>query len=154
MDGLSIAASVIAVVDVSVKVTALCSQYITDVKGAKNEIECIQNKVGDIIGIMKKIEELLDGPQKAQLSTTHGLFESLDQCLQQLQQLKEQLEPRKIRKFMRWIGFRALRWPFTSKQVKDTLSSLEAYKDSFILAIQVDQMQVLCSFFLSAMESG
>jgi esterase/lipase superfamily enzyme len=140
MDGFSIAASVIAVVDVSVKVTALCSQYIAAVKDAENDIKLVRKKVEDIIHTLKEIEKLLDRPQNAQLSTTHGLFKSLDQCLQQLKQLEKQLEPRKIRKFLRWIGFQALKWPFTSKQVKDTLSSLESYNQSFSLALNVDQM--------------
>jgi hypothetical protein len=140
MDGLSGAASVIAVIDVSVKVTALCSQYITAVKSAKNDIECIKKKVSDIKHIVEGIKKLLDGPHKAQLSTTHGLFQSLEQCLQQLQQLEEQLEPGKTRKAMSRFGVRALKWPFTSRQVEDILSSLEAYERSFTIALGVDQM--------------
>jgi hypothetical protein len=147
MDGLSIAASVIAVVDASVKVTALCSQYIAAVKNAKKDVERIQRKVGDINHIAKGIQKLLDGPNKARLSTTHGLFESLEQCRQQLEHLEEQLKPGEIRKAMSRIGFRDLKWPFTSKQVKDTLSTLEAYEQSFTQALQVDQTQVICSSF-------
>jgi hypothetical protein len=143
MDGLSGAASVIAVIDLSAKITALCSQYIAAVKHAKHEIECIKKKVGDIKHIVEGIKKLLDGPHKAQLSTTHGLSKSLEQCLQQLQQLKEQLEPGKTRKAMSRFGARALKWPFTSKQVEDILASLEVYERSFTLALQVDQTQVL-----------
>jgi hypothetical protein len=145
MDGVSSGASVIAVIEVSAKVIALCSQYIAAVKNAKKEIECIQKKVSDIKHIAEGIKKLLNGPHKAQLSTTHGLFESLDQCLQQLQQLREQLEPGTTRKVMSRFGFRALKWPFNSKQVENTLSSLEVYERSFTLALQVDQTQVLCS---------
>jgi superfamily I DNA and RNA helicase len=147
MDGLSGAASVIAVIDVSVKVTALCSQYLVAVKNAKKDIERIKKKVGDIKHIVEAIKKLLDGPHKARLSTTHGLFESLEQCKQQMEQLEEQLKPGRIRKAMSRIGFRALKWPFTSKQVKDTLSTLEAYEQSFTQALQVDQTQVICSSF-------
>ncbi|KAI2475126.1 hypothetical protein Ptr902_13251 [Pyrenophora tritici-repentis] len=38
MDGLSGAASVIAVVDISVKISSLCYQYSVAVKDAKNDI--------------------------------------------------------------------------------------------------------------------
>jgi hypothetical protein len=69
MDGLAGAASVIAVIDLSAKIIALCSQYITAVKHAKEEIECIKKKVGDIKHIVEGIKELLDGPHKPQLST-------------------------------------------------------------------------------------
>jgi hypothetical protein len=147
MDGLSGAASVIAVIDLSAKISALCFQYIVAVKDAKNDIEHIQKKVSDIKHIVEGIKKLLDGPHKAQLSTTHGLFKSLEQYLQQLQQLKEQLEPRKTRKAMNRFGARALKWPFTSKQVENTLSSLAVYERSFTQALQVDQTQVTCSYF-------
>jgi predicted RNase H-like nuclease (RuvC/YqgF family) len=140
MDGLSGAASVIAVIDLSAKVTALCFQYSVAVKDAKNDIERLERKVGDIQRILEKIKELLEGQYKARLSTTHDLFKSLKQCLQQLEQLKGQLEPGKTRKAMSRFGMRALKWPFTSKQVENTVSSLEGYERSFTLALQVDQM--------------
>jgi hypothetical protein len=139
MDGLSGAASVIAVIDLSAKITALCFQYSIAVKDAKNDIERIQKKVDDIKHIVESIKNLLDGPHKAQLSTTHGLFKPLKQCLQQLELLKQQLEPGNTRKAMSRFGVRALKWPFTSKQVENTVSSLEGYERSFTLALQVDQ---------------
>jgi hypothetical protein len=139
MDGVSSGASVIAVIEVSVKVIALCSQYISAVRNAKKDIERIEKKVGDIKHNAEGIRKLLDGPNKAQVPTTHGLFKSLDQCLQQLEQLEKQLEPRKARKVMSRFGLRDLKWPFTSKQVEDILSSLEGYECSFALALNVDQ---------------
>jgi predicted nucleic acid-binding Zn-ribbon protein len=154
MDGLSGAASVIAVIDLSAKITALCSQYIAAVKDAKNDVERIRKKVGDIKQVVESIEKLLDGPHKAKISTTHGLFKSLKQCFGQLQQLEEQLKPGKTRKAMNRFGVQALKWPFTSKQVEDTLSSLEVYERSFTLALQVDQTQVFCLLFSNTSKNG
>ena len=74
MDGLSVAANVSAVVDMSTKIATLYFQYPIAVKDAKNDIERIGKKVGDIERILESIKRLLDGPHKAQLSTTHGLF--------------------------------------------------------------------------------
>ncbi|KAF1937030.1 hypothetical protein EJ02DRAFT_306486, partial [Clathrospora elynae] len=142
MDGLSGAASVIAVIDVSAKITALCFQYSIAVKDAKNDIERLERKVGDIERILENIKKLLEGQHKAQFSTTHDLFKSLKQCLQQLEQLKEQLEPGKTRKAMSRFGVRALKWPFTSKQVEKIVSDLEGYEHAFTLALQVDQTQL------------
>jgi hypothetical protein len=139
MDGLSGAASVIAVIDMSAKITALCFQYSIAVKDAQNDIERIKKKVGDIKHILESIKELLDGSHKARLSTTHGLFKSLKQCLWELQELNEELEPGKARKTMSRFGVRALKWPFTSKQVERIISSMEGYEQTFTLALQVDQ---------------
>jgi hypothetical protein len=133
MNGPSGAASVIAIIDVSAKITALCFQHSIAIKDVKNDIQRIEKKVGDI-------KELLDGPHKARLSTTHGLFKSLEQCLRDLEKLKEELEPGKTRKAMSRFGVRALKWPFTSKQVEKIVSCMEGYQLTFTLALQVDQM--------------
>jgi hypothetical protein len=154
MDGLSGAASVIAVIDMSAKITALCFQYSIAVKDAKDDIERIEMKVGDIKRVLESIKKLLDGPHKAQFSTTHGLFKSLKQCLRRLQELEEELKPGKTRKTISRFGVRALKWPFTSNQVERIISRIEGYEQTFMLALQVDQMQVLCSLPSGASKSG
>jgi hypothetical protein len=136
MDGLSGAASVIAVIDMSAKITALCFQYSIAVKDAKNDIERIKKKVGDVKRVLEGIKELLDGPHQARLSTTHGLFLSLEQCLRELGGLKSELESGKA---MSRFGARALKWPFTSKRVEKIVYSLEGHEHTFTLALQVDQ---------------
>jgi hypothetical protein len=138
MDGLSGAASVIAVIDISAKIGSLCFQYSMAVKDAKNDIERVQRKVGDITHILETIKQLLDNQDKTRLSTTQGLFDSLRQCLQDLKDVKVKLEPGKGRKTMSRIGLRALRWPFTSKQVEKIVSTLDGYKQTFMLALEVD----------------
>jgi hypothetical protein len=139
MDGLSGAASVIAVIDMSAKIASLCFQYSIAVKDAKDDIERVQREVGDITHILEKIKQVLDRQGKTRLSTTHGLFDSLSQCLRELEDLKVKLEPGKTRKTMSRIGVRALKWPFTSKQVDKIVSILKGYEQTFSLALQVDQ---------------
>ena len=140
MDGLSTAASVIAVVDMSAKITSLCFQYFTAVKDAKNDIERLQRKVAEIKSILEKVKQLLDGRDKARLSTTSELSDSLKECFKELEGLKAELEPGKARKTMSQFGVRALKWPFTSKRVEKIVSSLERYEQAFARALQVDQM--------------
>jgi hypothetical protein len=139
MDGLSGVASVIAVIDISAVIASLCFQYYNAVKDAKGDIKRVEGKVGDITHILKMIEELLDTQDKTRLSTTRGLFDSLSQCFQELRELEAKLEPGKTRKTMSRIGVRALKWPFTSKQVDKIVSVLEGYEQRFSLALQVDQ---------------
>jgi predicted nucleic acid-binding Zn-ribbon protein len=142
MDGLSGAANVIAVIGISAKVISLCSDYLKAVKDAKKDIERIQKKVSDITSVLQNIKRLLDGHDKTRLSTTHGLIESLRQCLQELEDVKVKLEPKMGRKAMSKFGVRALKWPLTSKQVDRIVSSLEGYEQTFTLALQVDQTYV------------
>ncbi|KAI1593030.1 WD40 repeat [Pyrenophora tritici-repentis] len=143
MDGLSGAASVIAVIDITAKIASLCFQYSMAVRDAKNDIERIKKKVGDVKRVLEGVKKLLDGPHKARLSTTHDLFMSLEQCLRELGGLKSGLESGKA---MSRFGVRALKWPFTGKQVEKIVSSLEAHEHTFTLALQIDQTDLLLDF--------
>lgn len=138
MDGLSGAANVIAVIDISAKIVSLCLQYSKAVKDAKDDIERVQRKISDITHILEQIKQLLDIQDKTRLSTTR-LFSSLAKCLKELENLQLKLEPEKGRKTMSRIGFRALKWPFTSKHVDRIVVNLEGYEQTFSLALQVDQ---------------
>jgi hypothetical protein len=60
IDGLSGAASVIAVIDISAKIVLLCFQYSKAVKDTKDNIERVQRIVGDITYILGQIKQLLN----------------------------------------------------------------------------------------------
>jgi hypothetical protein len=139
MDGLSAAANVIAVVDISAKIASLCFQYSVAVKNAKKDIGRLQRKVNDIKDVLGEVQQLLDGRDKTRLSATNKLLDSLKECFLQLEELKTQLEPGKTRKAMSQFGVRALKWPFTSKEVEKIVASLERYEQTFSLALQADQ---------------
>jgi hypothetical protein len=105
------------------------------VKDAKNDIKCVEKKVIDIKRVLESIKELLDRLHKAQLFTTYSLLRSLKQCLLELQGLEEELEPSKTRKAISKFRMRALKWPFTSKQVENIVLSMNSYKQTFTLAL-------------------
>lgn len=139
MDGLSGAASIIAVIDMSAKIISLCFQYSTAVKDSKKDIERLQKKISNIKDVFGQVEQLLDGRNKTLLLATHNLSDSLKECLLQLEELKTQLEPGKTRKTMSRFGVRALKWPFTSKEVEKYIASLESYEQIYTLALLADQ---------------
>jgi len=138
MDGLSAAASVIAVIDISAKIASLCFQYSTEVKNAKDDIERIQRKLSDIKNLLEAVKQL-DGPNGLRLPATHRLSNSPERCLLELQKLEKRLDPGKTRKAMSRLGMRALKWPFTSKEVENIVTTLEGYEQTFSFALQVDQ---------------
>lgn len=139
MDGLSGAASVIAVIDLSAKIATLCFQYSLAVKDAKEDIERLQRKVSDIKKILGEVRQLLDEQDKTLLSATYKLSDSLKRCFQQLEELSTQLKPRRTHKVMSRFGVRALQWPFTSKEVEKHIADLEKYEQTYTLALQADQ---------------
>ena len=122
MDGLSGAASVIAVIDISAKVASLCFQYSVEVKHAKGDIERLRQKVNEIKNVLEKLQQLLDKQDKSQLSSMRTLLDPLQRCSQELKdlehKLKAKLEPSQGRKVMQRFGMRALTWPLTRKEVE------------------------------------
>jgi hypothetical protein len=145
MDGLSGAASVIAVIDISANIAPLSYQYSVAVKDAKDDIEHVRRKVSDITHILEKIKQLLDSQDKTRLSTTQGLFSSPKQCLKERKSLEAKLDPGKTRKTISRFGLRALMWPFSSKQVDKVLLNLEGYEKTFSLAQQVRSDVSFCT---------
>lgn len=139
MEGLGVAANVIAVIDLSAQVALLCFQYLTVVKDAKKDIERLQAEVSKIGDILREVQRLLHGPDGARLSASQQLCNSLKDCFLQLEKLEDQLAPGKARKAMSRFGLRALRWPFKTKDVEKIVTSLERCKQTFMVAIQVDQ---------------
>ncbi|KAI9776365.1 MAG: hypothetical protein M1839_000445, partial [Geoglossum umbratile] len=139
MNGLSAAASVIAVVDLSAKIASRCFQYSVAVKNAKEDIGSLQREVSRIGDVLEGAKKLLEGPKEIRLLTLQKLSDSLKGCSVQLEELNRRLEPSNTREAMSRLGVRALKWPFTSKEVEKIIADLERYKQTFSLALQVDQ---------------
>ena len=69
MDGLSAAAIVIAVVQISAEVYSLCQKYLVGVKHARNDIESLSTEVRALREILKRLEELVNSSSVMKLST-------------------------------------------------------------------------------------
>jgi hypothetical protein len=139
MDGLGVAANVIAVVELSAKIASLCVQYSLAVKHAKADIERLGEEVNSVTELLRGVQRLLQRPDNPQLSTSQKLCDALKDCFSQLTRLDTKLDPGKTRKTMSRLGIRALKWPFESKGVEKVINDLERCKQTISLALQVDQ---------------
>jgi DNA-binding transcriptional MerR regulator len=138
-EAVGLAASVIAIIDLSVKVAKLCLQYSTAVRNAKADITRLQTRLSDLGASLEGVKELLDDRNDQALATSRKLVDSLDGCTSELAQLQSRLDPGKARMAMRRFGLRALKWPFDGKEVSGIVSNLEYYKQTIMLCLQVDQ---------------
>lgn len=139
MDGLSSAASVIAVIQVTGSIVKICGSYIQEAKDARNQIITLQRTVAGLESILHKLRELLQEPCDTNLFTSSSLANNISDCLSRLEGLKEKIDPLKGKQMMRRLGIRALKWPLKRTEVEKTIQDLERYKSSFILSLQVDQ---------------
>ena len=139
MDGVSAAASVVALVQISAKVASLCAEYYSHVKSAKKDIDRFHLEVEALIKVLQNLEELAQKPGAEKLFTTNAIKESIRSCLSELTYFNERLEPGKGRKAMSRYEIRALKWPFESKELEKAIGILQRYKSIFSTALNVDQ---------------
>ncbi|KAJ4193670.1 hypothetical protein NW759_016585 [Fusarium solani] len=142
-EAVGLAASVIAIIDLSAKVAKLCSDYSTAVGNARADITRLQSQLGSLGECLQGARRLLNDPNNQSLATSRKLVDSIDGCTSELVQVQNRLDPGKARKAMRRFGLRALRWPFDSKEVSGIVSNLERYNQTIMWCLQIDQTTIL-----------
>ena len=147
MDGLSAAASVIAVIQISESVALLCSQYFTVVNNAKPDIERLQGELGRLKTVLEGAQQILESLQGTRLQTSQRLRDSLSGCSLQLnelgKELNDKLNHKKTGKVMSRFGFRALKWPFEKEEVDGFIQILKGYQDTLSAALSIDMAYVI-----------
>ena len=129
MDGVSAAASVVAVVRLAADVTILCGGYLHDVKHAPQDIERMKAKA---LALHDVLERLNNTPE----SNTNEA--AIQQCFRDLKSLKQKLEPKRKHAEMKRFGLRALKWPFSSKEADETMKALEGHLLIFNTTLQLN----------------
>lgn len=80
MDGLSSAASVIAVIQLAGSIVKICGDYIQEVKKARDEILELQQAVTDLEGVLRELNVLLQGPNGSRISSSQTISGSITRC--------------------------------------------------------------------------
>lgn len=148
MDPLSIIASAISIVQITEQIWTLLQQYSLAVKDAETDIHRLSVEILALRSIFEKIEDLKIEVGSAKLKTLDLLCKNgglIQQCLCHLRDLASKLNSAQNQTPMRRVGWRALKWPFTTKDVNKKIAILERYKATFNLAISTDDTCVLCS---------
>ncbi|KAK6529545.1 hypothetical protein TWF281_008716 [Arthrobotrys megalospora] len=157
MDGLSAAASVIAVLQVATEVAKICGRYAREVKNAPKEIKTIKEQADTTLQLLFHTQKLLDGPYRNKLSASRDLGCSLSECKDELNHLLTKLEAnfakpvaakdRRRDKILRpfKINPQDFKWPFTKKEVEDVVNRLLKLRQAIDHALQIDQIKVVLS---------
>jgi hypothetical protein len=146
MDGLSSAASVIAIIQLAGSIVKICRGYIQVVKDARDEIFELQRSVADLAGVLQELKVLLQGPNGPKLSSSRTLDVPITKCRSTLSALEATVDPGKGRGVMRKFGFRAWKWPLKSIEVDRIVEELERYKSFFTLSLTIDHTCVFLLF--------
>lgn len=139
MDGISAAASVIALVDISAKILSLTVEYSVQVRSAKEDISRFHRELKAFIKVLESLQKLIKNREATKLVVLKSLAESMEQCELDLVNLQKKLEPSKGRKRMSRFGVRAFKWPFEDKELQHLIGILERHKSTFSTALNADQ---------------
>jgi hypothetical protein len=137
MDGLSVAASIIAVVQITGQVIT----YLSDVKDAPRECESCMIELynSNILLLQLKArasESISQGPWYAKVQALNVKDGPLDQYKRSLEDLLHKVEaPRKLRKLMN-----ALLWSWIKEEVASLLVKMERLKTLVNIALEMDHL--------------
>lgn len=140
MDGVSLAASVIGIIQLTGSVVKICGSYLREVKDARNDIITLQRSVEGLETIVQNLKDFFQDPHGPKLPTSSLLLDNITDCLSDLETLQEKIDPGKRKEMMRKFGIRALKWPLKRAEMARIIKDLERYKSSFSLSLQVDQV--------------
>lgn len=149
-EGLALAASVIAVLQLTNSVVSVCYDYAAAASGSSWELTQVTADLESLRGVLQRLEPLAKQVQFARnrsdkvLPAFAGLCKPngpLEVCLKEIQQLERKL------KSPAWAeGFgpkskalvQSLRWPLKSKDTEKTLLQINRCKDILSLALRAD----------------
>jgi hypothetical protein len=138
MDGFSAAASVVTMVEISVKIFGACQTYFSAVKEARKDIQRLREGVLSLQDVLTEVRDLTEHPNAADKSVL-GLFNqnngSIQRCEKVLRDLELRLDDGGDQNKMKQFGLRAMRWPFSSKEIDKILEDIHQQKVTFTLAL-------------------
>ena len=141
MDGVSAAASIVALIQISEHLFGLCQEYFQGVKHAREDIQRLRDEILSLQDILINLKELTDAADSAKLSifkTLNQIDGPVQRCQTHLNGLVTKLDPGLGENRMKQFGLRALKWPFNSKAVNEIIVVIERHKTTFSLALNVD----------------
>lgn len=128
--------TIIAVVETSFSVLSLIAKYYSDVKKAKEDIEHLKTEVEALYNVLREIQDLV---QHSKIPFLASLATAIQDSLSDIENIKTKLDASERKKARSCIGLRALKWPFTKREVEEHIAKLEKHKTTLALALNSGQ---------------
>ncbi|KAJ1323836.1 ankyrin repeat domain-containing protein 50 [Microdochium nivale] len=141
-EALGLTASVIAVVDLSAKVTKLCYTYSREVIGARDDITRVQEKIVNLEALLQRLHDAILTSHATRAIDGH-LKTVLQRSRQRLGELEATMKPNTSRLMMSRVGVRALKWPLKSKEVDKIILDITQDETLILAFLQADQSRTL-----------
>lgn len=139
MDGISSAASILAVCQLAQAVSSTLKDYYESVRDARKDIQQVYQATQSLKATLDILDKLSAGRNSNFLSS--DLFKDpcgvLQQCFKELWDLKEKL-PSKGNAGTR----QKLKWPFQKSEINKAVEAIEKHKSTLNLQIGLDNLYV------------
>ncbi|KAJ4293221.1 hypothetical protein N0V90_008503 [Kalmusia sp. IMI 367209] len=134
-EALGLAASVMTVIDLFVKVGVLCSVYCKDLRTARRDARYILNEADQFTATLEDVKRLLASPNVAKTKALQKVPGCIADCQLQLNILTAKLEQ----------GTRLTRviWPLKKEEVADIVKRLERCRAAILLDLQINQTTLI-----------
>jgi chromosome segregation ATPase len=142
MAEIGLAASIIAVIDLSAKVVSRCSEYYANVKNARDDIERLYTENQRLKETLEQVKKLCDSLNGTKLQASQDLHNGVKDCQTQLAELETRLKPQTGRRVLCHIGISALKWHFKSEEVDGMIEKLGRCRNNISSSLQADQEYV------------
>ncbi|THV45515.1 hypothetical protein BGAL_0479g00010 [Botrytis galanthina] len=141
MDGLSTAASVIAVVQLAQAVGGALMEYYEGVKGARDDIQRLYHSIKNLESVLKSIDDLPPTLSINIQTLLENKTGTLSLCKNELDGIKKELDT--FSKHQNHIGkLKSLIWPFKKKDVDKHVDFIDKHKHDLMLAFGVENLHI------------
>lgn len=137
-DPLSIAASIITVVQVTDQVLTCCYAYVGRVKTAATDIDRAVQETSLLKGLLLNLHsQVQDEPNNERFKSLVAPTGALSTCAEALKEMEMILQPTRTKKL---TTKEKLLWPFESKKLDEILLRIEKQKPAILLTLATDNL--------------
>lgn len=149
MDGISVAASVIAVIQITQSVGLFLRDLYRDIRDARTEIEQLYDSVVSLEIIAKGLDDLLKrrGVEMMNKSLLEDPQGPLKKALSEVKAVKEKLDAQVVNSRFEKIALsvkesvkRSLKWPFKKEEVLDIVARLDNRRSNLLLDVDINTL--------------
>ncbi|KAF7889319.1 uncharacterized protein EAF01_010812 [Botrytis porri] len=141
MDGLSAAASIIAVVQMAQAVGGVLMEYYEGVKSARDDIQRLYHSIKNLESVLKSVDTLPHNLSINIQTLLENKTGTLSLCKAELDGIKKELDT--FSKQQNHIGkLKSLIWPFKKKDVDKHVDFIDKHKNDLVLAFGVENLHI------------
>lgn len=140
MEGLAGAASVIAVVDITMKIASALKDYYEGVRDAREDIQKLFHCMKSLEELLRDIQPIVEKDGNMGSTLTTDPAGPLPQLKTELEQILEKLPP--VTQGRRARLAQSLGWPFKKSGVEKSVNTIERHKISLSLCVGIKNQYV------------